>query len=92
MKEIHDSKCPLCNAAATFEFRDADNIRLFQCGNCTDFFISRLASTALEKAPHRKANFAEMAASLQGKENILAITWVVGELRAEEVPRTSYPL
>jgi Zn-finger nucleic acid-binding protein len=93
MKEIHDSKCPLCEAIATFEFRDRRNIRFFHCEVCGDFFISRSAINWLnKKEPHRKAHFARLSASLKSKDDILQLTIVAGEgLHAQQVPRTKYP-
>jgi len=92
MKELHNEKCPLCDTAATFEFRDHKNIRFFHCQACGDFFISRSAIKWLNKEPHRKAHFAQLSASRKGKKNILALTIVAGEgLHVEAVPRTKYP-
>jgi Zn ribbon nucleic-acid-binding protein len=91
VKEIHNSKCPLCDANATFEFCDRNNIRYFQCVTCTKFFISRSASSRLKKEPHRKAKFSRMAASLRETGNVLEITTVPVEgLHTEEVPPTKY--
>lgn len=93
MNQIHNEKCPLCDTAATFEFRDRKNIRFFHCESCGDFFISRSAVNWLnKKEPHRKAHFAQLSASRKGKKNILALTIVAEEgLHVEVVPRTKYP-
>jgi Zn ribbon nucleic-acid-binding protein len=91
MNKIHDSKCPLCDAKATFAFCERNIIRYFQCVICTKFFISRSASSRLKKEPHRKANFSRMVASLRETGNILEITMVPVEgLHTEEVPPTNY--
>jgi hypothetical protein len=93
MNQIPNEKCPLCDAPATFEFRDLKNIRFFHCESCGDFFISRSAVNWLnKKEPHRKVHFAQLSASRDGKKNILALTIVAGEgLHVEVVPRTKYP-
>ena len=74
-------------------FETCKNIRFFHCVSCGDFFISRSAVNWLnKKEPHRKVHFAQLAASRNGKKNILALTIVAGEgLHVEVVPRTKYP-
>ncbi len=93
MKEIYDSECPLCDATATFEFRDRRNIRFFHCEACGDFFISRSAINWLNKRePHRKAHFAWLSASLKSKDIILELTIVAGKgLHEQQVSRTKHP-
>ncbi len=90
--KIDDSKCPLCDDPATHELRDHHNIKFYHCEKCSDFFISRNAAAHLQKEPHRKAFFAQAAASHKGKELIFALTLKAGGvLHPETIPRTSYP-
>lgn len=75
-----NSKCPLCNADATFDYYDGKNMHLYHCDNCSDFFISRSAEKWLNQhEQHRKAYFAVLAASYKGKERIFVITNEAGK-------------
>jgi Zn ribbon nucleic-acid-binding protein len=90
MKEIHDSKCPLCDSDATFTLWDSDHIKLFTCPQCPDYFISILAERSIPKVFNRKQGLAMMVAQMKGKTDLLEILLIEGDLRVSEVPRTKY--
>ncbi len=91
MKEIHNSKCPLCDSDATFTLWDADRIKLFTCPKCPDYFISVLAERSIPKVFNRKQGLTTMVAEMKGNPLLLEITLDAGDLRTSEVPRTKYP-
>ena len=90
MKEIHDSKCPLCDSNATFTLWDAERIKLFTCPACPDYFISVLAERSIPKVFNRKQGLAKMVAEMKGNPLLLEITLVQGDLQVHKVPRTKH--
>ena len=90
MKEIHDSKCSLCDSDATFTFWNANRIKLFACPKCPDYFISVLAERSIQKVFNRKQGLAKMVAEMKGNPLLLEITLDGGDLHTSEVPRTKY--
>jgi len=91
MKEIHNSKCPLCDSDATFTLWDSDNIKCFDCPKCTNYFISIRAEKTILKVFNRKEGLAKLAAETRDETQILEITLVQGDLQVQKVPRTKYP-
>lgn len=92
MSDYDFSKCPLCDTASISERRENGNIYFYHCATCTDYFISRGAAKHLQKEPHRKSHFSQVAASRKDKDAILAINLKAGDvLHPETIPRTSYP-
>ena len=86
-----NSNCPLCDADATFDECNAGNIFLYNCGTCSDFFISRGAINHINKhEKHRKGMLSKNATSCKGRENILAITLKDGIIQQEAVSRAEY--
>lgn len=74
MRQTQQQLCPLCNQKATFYGVDHDNLKYFDCPNCTYYLISWRAEDRVVLAPNIKRQAYTRSAQLAPEDQVLLIT------------------